>query len=224
MHYNTIFSQLFQFIPRHRFDKAVENNGSDHYCKHFTAWRQFLTCLYAQITGTDSLREICDGLLTNKASLYHLGMEPVARSTLSDAMNRRDPSVFGELFNELLARCETLTPGHGFRFRNPLFAIDSMTVSVSLTVYDWSRYRMNKGAVKPHTQLDLSCNLPCFVVMGNGKMSDIQVARKGFRIEPDSICTYDKGYCDYAWFKEIDGKGAFFVTGLRRNARLKVIG
>ena len=224
MHYNTIFSQLFQFIPRHRFDKAVENNGSDHYSKHFTAWRQFLTCLYAQITGKDSLREICDGLLTNQSRLYHLGMEPVARSTLSDAMNRRDPSVFGELFNELLARCEKLAPRHGFRFRNPLFAIDSTTVSVSLKAYDWARYRTNKGAIKLHTQLNLSGNLPCFVVMSNGKMSDIQAARKWFRIEPDSIYTYDKGYCDYAWFKEIDGKGAFFVTRLRRNARLKVVG
>ena len=224
MHYNTIFSQLFQFIPRHRFDKAVENSGSDHYCKHFTAWRQFLTCLYAQITGKDSLREICDGLLTNKASLYHLGMEPVARSTLSDAMNRRAPAVFGELFHELLARCEKLAPGHGFRFKNPLFAIDSTTIAVSLGEYDWARYRKNKGAVKLHTQLDLSGNLPCFVVTGNGKMSDIQAARKWFRIEPDSIYTYDKGYCDYAWFKEIDGKGAFFVTRPRRNARLKVAG
>ena len=224
MHYNTIFSQLFQFIPRHRFDKAVENNGSDHYCKHFTAWRQFLTCLYAQITGKDSLREICDGLLTNQSRLYHLGMEPVARSTLSDAMNRRAPSVFGELFNELLARCEKLAPGHGFRFHNPLFAIDSTTIAVSLNAYDWARYRTNKGAVKLHTQLNLSGNLPCFVVMSNGKMSDIQAARKWFRIEPDSIYTYDKGYCDYAWFKEIDGKGAFFVTRLRRNARLKVVG
>jgi hypothetical protein len=94
MHYNTIFSQLFQFIPRHRFDKAVGTGGSDHYCKHFTAWRQFLTCLYAQITGKDSLREICDGLLTNQSRLSHQCMEPVAKSTLTDAMNHRIPSVF----------------------------------------------------------------------------------------------------------------------------------
>ena len=120
MHYNTIFSQLFQFLPRHRFEKSAETNGSDRYCKHFTAWRQFLTCLYAQITGKDSLRDICDGLLTNRARLYHLGMEPVAKSTPADAMNRREPAVFGDLFNELLDRCTRLAPGHGFRFHNPL--------------------------------------------------------------------------------------------------------
>ncbi|MBO4619614.1 MAG: DUF4372 domain-containing protein [Victivallales bacterium] len=89
MHYNTIFSQLFQFIARHHFEKSVETNGTNHYCKHFTAWWQFLTCLYAQITGNDSLQEFCDGLLTNQAKLYHLEMEPVTKSTLADTMNRR---------------------------------------------------------------------------------------------------------------------------------------
>ena len=224
MQYNSIFSQLFQFIPRHRFEKSVESAGADRHCRHFSAWRQFLTCLYAQITGKDSLREISDGLLTNRARLCHLGMEPVAKSTLADAMNRRDPAVFKALFDELLARCTKLAPGHGFRFHNPLYAFDSTTIPLCLSVYDWAHYRTNKGAVKLHTQLDLSGNLPCFVVMSNGKMADIRAARKWFRIEADSICTYDKGYCDYAWFREIDSKGAFFVTRLRRNARLKVVG
>ena len=224
MQYNSIFSQLFQFIPRHHFEKSVESAGADRHCRHFSAWRQFLTCLYAQITGKDSLREISDGLLTNRARLCHLGMEPVAKSTLADAMNRRDPAVFKALFDELLARCTKLAPGHGFRFHNPLYAFDSTTIPLCLSVYDWAHYRTNKGAVKLHTQLDLSGNLPCFVVMSNGKMADIRAARKWFRIEADSICTYDKGYCDYAWFREIDSKGAFFVTRLGRNARLKVVG
>jgi len=89
MHYNTIFQQLFNFLPRHRFEKAVENSGEDRYCKHFTAWKQFLTILYAQITGKDSLREIATGLIANQSRLYHLGMEVVPKSTLSEAMNRR---------------------------------------------------------------------------------------------------------------------------------------
>ena len=151
-------------------------------------------------------------------------MEPVAKSTLADAMNRRDPAVFKSLFDELLARCTRLAPGHGFRFHNPLYAIDSTTIPLCLAVYDWAHYRKHKGAARLHTQLDLPGNLPCFVVMSNGKMADIRAARKWFRIESDSIYTYDKGYCDYAWFKEIDGKGAFFVTRLKQNARLKVVG
>ena len=104
MHYSSIFQQLFNFIPRHRFEKSVENLSGDRYCKHFTAWRQFLTCLYAQITGKDSLREIENGLLANHDRLYHLGMEVVPKSTLSEAMNRRAPEIFKALFDEILDR------------------------------------------------------------------------------------------------------------------------
>ena len=88
MYYNSIYSQLFNFIHRYRFEKIVKKSGGDRYCKHFTAWKQFLTLLFAQISGKDSLREIENALLANHKRLYHLGMEAVAKSTLSEAMNR----------------------------------------------------------------------------------------------------------------------------------------
>ena len=93
MYYNSIYSQLFNFIPRYRFEKIVKKSGEDRYCKHFTAWKQFLTLLFAQISGKDSLREIENALLANHKRLYHLGMEAVAKSTLSEAMNRRNPEI-----------------------------------------------------------------------------------------------------------------------------------
>ena len=119
MYYSSIFQQLFNFIPRHRFEKSAENLSGDRYCKHFTAWRQFLTCLYAQITGKDSLREIENGPLVNHDRLYHLGMEVVSKSTLSEAMNRRDPEIFKALFEEILDRALKCAPRHKFRFHNP---------------------------------------------------------------------------------------------------------
>ena len=90
MYYNSIHSQLFNFIPRYRFEKIVKKSGGGRYCKHFTAWKQFLTLLFAQFSGKDSLREIENALLANHKRLYHLGMEAVAKSTLSEAMNRRN--------------------------------------------------------------------------------------------------------------------------------------
>ena len=103
MYYNSIFSQLFNFIPRYRFEKIVNKSGGDRYCKHFTVWKQFLTLLFAQISGKDSLREIENALLANHKRLYHFGMEAVAKSTLSEAMNRRNPEIFKEeLFSLLL--------------------------------------------------------------------------------------------------------------------------
>ena len=104
MYYNSIYSQLFNFIPRYRFEKIVKKSGGDRYCKHFTAWKQFLTLLFAQISGKDSLREIENALRANHKRLYHLGMEAVAKSTLSEAMNRRNPEMFKVLFEEILDR------------------------------------------------------------------------------------------------------------------------
>jgi len=122
MYYNSIFQQLFKFIPRYRFEKSVKNLSGDRYCKNFSTWQQFLTCLYAQITGKDSLREIASGLATNHNRLYHLGMTAVAKSTLADAMNRRCPDIFKALFEEILDRTLACAPGHGFKFHNPLHA------------------------------------------------------------------------------------------------------
>ncbi|MBE6395187.1 MAG: DUF4372 domain-containing protein [Lentisphaerae bacterium] len=94
MYYNSIYSQLFNFIPRYRFEKIVKKSGGDRYCKHFTAWKQFLTLLFAQISGKDSLRGIENALLANHKRLYHLGMEAVVKSTLSEAMNSRNLEIF----------------------------------------------------------------------------------------------------------------------------------
>lgn len=224
MHYSSIFQQLFNFIPRHRFEKSVEKYSGNRYCKHFTAQRQFLTCLYAQITGKDSLREIESGLLANHKRLYHLGMEAVSKSTLSEAMNRRSPEMFKAMFEEILDRAMSCAPKHKFRFHNPLYAIDSTTIDLCLNLYDWAHYRKNKGAIKLHTQLDLSGNLPCFVVLSNGKMADIRAARENIVIVPDSIYTFDKGYYDLSWFQLIANNGAFFVTRIKDNAKIEFLG
>ena len=224
MYYYSIFQQLFKFIPRYRFDKKAEETSGNRYCKHFSAWRQFLTCLYAQITGKDSLREIASGLATNQSRLYHLGMKAVAKSTFADAMNRRSPEIFEALFEEILERAIACAPGHGFRFHNPLHAIDSTTIDLCLTQYDWAHYRKHKGAIKLHTELDFSGNIPCFVALSNGKMSDIRAAKENIVIVPDSIYPFDKGYYDLNWFQQIKNAGAFFVTRIKNNARIKFLG
>ena len=147
-YYYGIFSQLFNFIPRYRFEKIVKKSGGDRYCKHFTAWKQFLTLLFAQISGKDSLREIENALLVNHKRLYHhLGMEAVAKSTLSEAMNRRNPEIFKALFEEILDRVMAVAPKHKFKFKKPLYAIDSITIDLCLSRYNWAYYRKLVGAV-----------------------------------------------------------------------------
>ena len=116
------------------------------------------------------------------------------------------------MFEELFDRTLELVPHHKFKFNNPLHA------------YDWAHYRKNKGVIKLHAELDLSGYLPCFVLMGDGKMADIRAARENVAIVPDSIYIFDKGYCDLNWFKLISDEGAFFVTRIKNNVQIEFLG
>ena len=223
-HENTIFSQLFHFLPRHVFSRAVERLQADRYCKHFTAWQQFIVLLYAQISGKDSLRPIVRGLDAHGRRLYHLGLSEVARSTLADALQRRPAALFEDLFYAVLARAQSMAPPHKFRFKNPLYSLDSTTIDLCLSVFDWARFRRRKGAIKLHFQLDHRGHLPVFLVLSEGSIHDMTVARKYFPPQPDSIYCFDRAYRGLDWWDEFQRCGAFFVTRAFANQSLQVIG
>ena len=108
----TVFNQLFNFIPRHVFEKSAQAHQADRYAKTFKAWQQFLLLLYAQATGKQSLRDIVGGLQLHNSKLYHLGLRPVPRSTIADGLERRDSKVFEEMFNAMVRKTGTVVPGH----------------------------------------------------------------------------------------------------------------
>ena len=137
VHSNTIFHQILQFIPKDRFHAFVGQHDADRYTKSCTTWNQFAVLLYAQATGKDSLRDIETGLRAQQGSWYHLGIASVARSTLSDANTRRPFEIFRALFAELLTQCKEVTPrSREFSFKNPLYALDSTTITLCLSVFD----------------------------------------------------------------------------------------
>ncbi|MEW6739985.1 MAG: DUF4372 domain-containing protein [Nitrospirota bacterium] len=133
----TIFSELLKLYPRYQFEKAVERYQGDRYMKTFSTWQQFITILYSQIKQKDSLRDIEAGLTTQFAKWYHIGLQSVKRSTLSDANSKRDYRIFEESFYHLLSRCRDLTPKHRFRFKNPLYTIDATTIDLCLSAFPW---------------------------------------------------------------------------------------
>jgi hypothetical protein len=223
-YYRTVFNQLFNFIPRHRFDKCVTELKGDHYCKGFTAWKQFLVLLYSQISGKDSLRQIESGLLMQRNKLYHLGLDPVPRSTLSDAMAARDPVIVEELFYDILQRAVQVSPGHKFKFKNPLYSIDATTIDLCLSIYDWAKFRKRKGAIKLHCQLDHRGHLPVFMHLSDGKTHDVSAAKEHISITPDSIYCVDKAYVDFSWLDSINSKKAFFVTRMKTNLNFRITG
>ena len=213
----TVFNQLFNFIPRYVFEKSVMEHGADRYVRHFKAWHQFLILLYAQATGKRSLREIEGSLQIHYAKLYHLGLRPVPRSTLSDGLERRDKALFEDLFHAMLQQAVRKAPGHGFRFRNPLYSIDATTIDLCLSVFDWAKFKKQKGAIKLHCQLDHAGHIPSFVHISDGKLSDLRAAETFFELLPDSIYCFDKAYVGYKWLYRIQKAKAFFVTRAKEN-------
>lgn len=224
MHSNTIMSQLLTLLPRHQFDQAVSDFGGDHYVKKFSTWNQLTTLMYAQASGKISLRDIQTALGTQEPKLYHLGLPAVKRSTLADANANRDPQIMEKLFYRLLERCQQIAPKHQFRFKNPVRCFDSTTIDLCLALFPWAKFRQTKGAVKLHCQLDLRGQIPSFVVMTDGKCSDIRAIRSFLDLLPDSIYVVDRGYLDFDWFRRIDDEKAFFVTRIKDNTVYRITG
>lgn len=224
-YHNTMFNQLLQEIPRHEFEMSVAEHGGDRYVKKFSCWSQFVVLLYAQIRGLKSLREIETGLRVQAGKWYHLGLRSVSRSTISDSNGKRDWRIWEGLFYRTLSRCRDLTPGHKFRFKNPLYALDSTLVSLCLSLYPWARFRRRKGALKIHTLLDQRGTLPAFVVVSAGDRHDVKVAEESdLPLEPDSIIVMDRAYIDFKWLWGLHSRGVWFVTRAKRNLDYDIAG
>lgn len=220
-HSNTLFSQILQFIPRHEFQKAVEEHDGDKRVRKLTVWTQFTTLLFGQITGHTSLRTMISGLHTQVKYYYHLGIDLVKRSTLSDANEVRNPAILEKIFYMLLNRTQFYAPAHLFRFKGKILAFDSTTISLCLSLCPWAQFHHGKGAFKLHTAIDLAGNLPTFMVMTAGKVHDVMVA-KWRTFKAGTTLLMDKAYVDYGWLSDLTEHGVFFVTRMKSNCQFKV--
>ncbi len=224
-HYNTIFNQILHLIPRHQFEAIVKKYQSDRYVKYFSCWQQFISLLYAQIRGKDSLRDIETSLRTQSSKWYHLGIKDIKRSTLSDANKQRSWRVYEELFYRILSRCRDITPKHKFRFNNPLYTLDATVVKLCLSLYPWARFRKRKGALKIHNLYDHSGCIPTFMVITEGKRHDVKVAKElDLPLMSDSIVSVDRAYIDYKWLNSLSKSGVYFVTRAKKNINYEIIG
>ncbi len=225
---HTIFNQILQLIYRYNFKKCVDRYNGDYYTKRLDCWQQFIVLLFAQARGLKSLRDIQLSLRSQQRRWYHLALESVARSTLSDANNNRNCDIFKDIFYDLLTKCQRLSPKHKFRFKNPLYTMDSTLINLCLTIFPWAKYRKMKGALKLHTLLNHNGCLPSFITVTDGKCHDIRVAKdKEFGLPallPDSIITVDRAYIDYKWLYSLKQKKVFFVTRAKRNIKYEFLG
>ena len=221
-HCNTIFSQILKFVPRHEFEALANRHHSGRAFRTASRWSQFVTMAMAQLSGRNSLRDIVNSVSTQAHRLYHLGSAKMTRSNLSRINENKPHTLYEALFGKLLDRCQQLTPGHSFRFKNKLYSLDASTIDLCLSVFPWADFRSTKGAIKLHIGFNHSGYLPEFVTITEGKTSDIEIGRM-LSFPAGSIVAIDRGYTDYQWYNQLNNKGIFFVTRLKSNASYKVI-
>ena len=222
---SSIFSQILHFIPRLAFEARVREHQAERHARGFSSWTQLIAMLFCQLGHAQSLREITGGLAACEGKLRHLGVsEPPKRSTLAYANEHRPWELYRAVFYDLLERCrgEAAAKKRKFRFKHKLLSIDSTTVALSLSMFDWALYKRSKGAVKLHLVLDHDGYLPCYAVISDGKQADITAA-KSMPFPPGAIVVFDRGYPDYGWWLSLTRQKVFFVTRLKDNAEYGIL-
>jgi len=183
--------------------------------------------LFCQLAQAKSLREITEGLQASEGKLRHLGLpEAPARSTLAYANSHRPWQLFETVFHQLLAHCQkrlgAAKAGSKLGLPGKLLSLDATVIDLCASVFDWAQFRTTKGAVKLHLLLDHDGYLPCYAVITEGKVHEIQVARR-LKLQRGAMLVFDRGYTDYAWFQQLTEEGVHFVTRLKDKAAYIVV-
>ncbi len=218
-----VFRQLVQFLPRHEFNLCVRRYRGEHWAKSFTTFDQFLCLAYAQVTGRESLRDIETCLNSHRDKLYHVGFRgSVSRTTLADANERRDYRIFQDFGHVLIGIAQGLYQGDplAIELKQPLYAFDSTTLDLCLSLFPWAEFRRTKAAVKMHTLIDLRGSIPTFIAVTTGKIHDVRMLDE-MPVSEDAIYTMDRGYVDFARLYAIHKQGAFFVLRAKENLKFK---
>ena len=221
---SSIFSQILKFFPKTIFDSAVAHHQGEKHAKGMTCWSQFVALLFCHLGGARSLREIIGGLAASEGKLRHLGVDRApTRSTLAYANQHRPWQLYEAVFHQLRERCEALGGiRKKFRFHNKLVSMDSTSIDLCVSLFDWSRYKRTKGAAKLHLLLDHNGYLPSFAYITDGITSDIQVARQ-FQFAPGTVVVMDRAYVDYDWWQRLTQQGVFFVTRFKSDLQYEVV-
>lgn len=215
----TVFTQLMDFVPWSTFDRIVGRYGGNRGVRKLPCAQQYQVMAFAQLTYRESLRDIEACLSAQAAKLYHMGFrEPVRRSTLADANETRDWRIYAELAQRLIVQARRLYASESLAVEldNSVYALDSTTIDLCMSVFPWARFRSTKSAVKMHTLLDLRGNIPSFIHVSDGKMHDVH-ALDMLIPEAGAIYVMDRGYIDYARLFSLHQAGAFFVTRAKSN-------
>ena len=218
-----IFAQLIDHVPSYEFNKCVARHRGNYKMRGFSCFDQFLCLAFAQLTFRESLRDIEACLRSVPSKLYHMGFRGrISRSTLADANETHDWRIYADFAQVLIhiARPMYANESLGFDLDATVYALDSTTIDLCLSVFPWARFRTQKAAIKLHTLLDLRGPIPTFIEVSEGKLHDVNIL-DSIAPEPGSFYVVDRGYVDFERLHVFHRAGAFFVTRTKRGMQLR---
>ncbi len=216
-----MFAQLIEGIHPQQFRRCVQHYGGDRKVRRFSCWDQFLAMSFAQLTYRESLRDIEACLRSRSELLYHLGFRGVvARSTLAEANETRDWRIYADLAQKLIVKARRLYANEelGLELEETVYAFDSTTIDLCLSLFPWAHFRKRKGAIKLHILLDLRGPIPTVIEITEGKCHDVNLL-DSLVIEPGAFYVMDRGYLDFARLYVVHQACAYFVIRAKKNLR-----
>jgi len=219
-----VFAQLLSLVPRHEFNKCVDRYQGNHKVKSFQCWNQFLCMCFGQLTYRESLRDVIICLNAHREKLHHLGIQSkVARSTLAKANEGRDWRIYADLAQYLIREARKLyfeDDDFCLELGNSVYALDSTTIDLCLSVFKWAKFRKNKGAIKLHTLLDIKGSIPTFIYITDGKVHDVNVLDI-IDFEAGAFYLMDRAYIDFMRLHKMHEARAYFVVMAKKNFKFK---
>ena len=224
-HGQYVFSQLMDHMPLTTFRRCVVRYSGERKVKHFSCLDQFRCLAFAQLTWRESLRDIEACLNAQASKLYRLGFRAphIARNTMSNANAVRDWRIYADFAQHLVGMARDLYAGDtlpGLEGLDTVYALDSSTIDLCLSVFPWAPFKSTKAAIKLHTLLDLRGSIPSFIYISDGKMHDVKVLDL-LQPEPGAFYVMDRGYLDFERLARLDNAGSFFVTRAKSNTQVR---
>lgn len=214
-----IFSQLLDFLPKKQFDRCVRRHHGNHRTKTFSCFDQYLCMAFAQITYRQSLRDIESCLRAMQLKLYHCGIRGnVSRNTLANANEHRDWRIYADFAQILINKARKLYANEdfGLQLNREVYALDSTTIDLCLSLFPWAKFRKHKAAVKVHTLMDLKGSIPTFIRITDGKVHDVNIL-DDLILEPGAIYIMDRGYLDFTRLYTFTQNLSTFITRAKSN-------
>jgi hypothetical protein len=218
-----IFAQLAEFLPRRVFDRIVKNHDGNKYIRSFTCWNQMLCMVFGQLTSRDSMRDLMLSIEAHQPKFYHLGFgQTVTRRNLGKANEKRSYKIFEEFAYVLIDEARRSCYKNDFEVEvdGKVYALDSTTIDLCLSVFWWAEFRKHKGGIKLHTLYDIKTSIPSFLYISTASVHDVNILDL-LPYEAGSFYVVDKGYTDFCRLFKIHMHGSFFVTRAKENLRFK---